>query len=149
LETVALRYFNIFGPRQDPKSPYSAVIPLFITRLLAGERPIVYGDGGQSRDFCFVANVVHANLLASTAPNVAGRVFNVGTGRATSLLELLSQLNHLLGTNVEPAHEPPRIGDVRDSMADITLARTVLDYEPLIDLEEGLRRSIEYYRSII
>jgi UDP-glucose 4-epimerase len=149
LETVGLRYFNIFGPRQDPKSPYSAVIPLFITRLLAGERPIIFGDGQQSRDFCFVANVVHANLLASSAPNVAGRMINVANGRATSLLELIDHLNTLLGTDVEPSHEPPRIGDVRDSMADITVARSLLGYEPLIDLEEGLRRSIEYYRSII
>jgi UDP-glucose 4-epimerase len=149
LETVGLRYFNIFGSRQDPKSPYSAVIPLFITRLLAGQRPIVYGDGNQSRDFCYVANVVHANLLASTSPNVAGRIINIGTGRATSLLELLSQLNRLLETNVDPAHEPPRVGDVRDSMADISLARSLLGYEPLVDLEEGLRRSVEYYRSII
>jgi UDP-glucose 4-epimerase len=148
LETVGLRYFNIFGSRQDPKSPYSAVIPLFITRLLAGQRPIVYGDGNQSRDFCYVANVVHANLLASTSPNVAGRIINIGTGRATSLLELLSQLNRLLETNVDPAHEPPRVGDVRDSMADISLARSLLGYEPLVDLEEGLRRSVEYYRSI-
>jgi UDP-glucose 4-epimerase len=122
LQTVGLRYFNIFGPRQDPKSPYSAVIPLFITRLLAGQRPIVYGDGHQSRDFCFVANVVHANLLASTAPNVAGRVINIGNGRATSLVELLGHLNRLLETDVEAAHEPPRLGDVRDSMADISLA---------------------------
>lgn len=149
LETVGLRYFNIFGPRQDPKSPYSAVIPLFITRLLDGDRPIIFGDGHQSRDFCFVANVVHANLLASTAPNVAGRVINIGNGRATSLLELIAHLNNLLQTDVEPAHEPPRLGDVRDSMADISVARALLGYEPLIDLEEGLRRSIEYYRSII
>lgn len=149
LETVGLRYFNVFGPRQDPKSPYSAVIPLFITRLLAGERPVIFGDGYQSRDFCFVANVVHANLLASSAPGVAGRVYNVGNGRSTTLLELIQHLNSLLGTDVEPAHEPPRLGDVRDSMADISLARSVLDYEPLIDLEEGLRRSVEYYKSII
>jgi len=146
LETVALRYFNIFGPRQDPKSPYSAVIPLFITRLLAGQRPVIYGDGQQSRDFTYVANVVHANLLAATAPNVAGRVMNIANGRATTLLELIDMLNEVLGTDIDPIHEPPRIGDVRDSMADITLARQVLGYEPLIGMEEGLRRSIEYYR---
>lgn len=147
LETVGLRYFNIFGPRQDPKSPYSAVIPLFITRLLSGERPIIFGDGLQSRDFCYVANVVHANLLAATAPNVAGRVINIGNGRATSLLELIGHLNTLLQTDVEPAHQPPRLGDVRDSMADISVARSLLGYEPLVDLEEGLRRSIEYYQA--
>jgi len=149
LETVGLRYFNVFGPRQDPNSPYSAVIPLFITRILAGERPVIYGDGHQSRDFTFVANVVHANLLAATSPQVVGRIVNVANGRATSLLELMEYLNQLLGTDVEPLHEPPRIGDVRDSMADISLARRLLNYEPLVDLEEGLRRSIEYYRSII
>lgn len=149
LQTVGLRYFNIFGPRQDPKSPYSAVIPLFITRLLAGQRPVIYGDGHQSRDFCFVANVVHANLLAATAPNVAGRVINIANGRATSLLELIAHLNALLGTSVEPVHESPRLGDVRDSMADISVARSLLGYDPLVDLEEGLRRSVEYYRSIV
>ena len=103
-ETVALRYFNVFGPRQDPDSPYSAVIPLFITALLAGKRPTIYGDGQQSRDFTFVANVVHGNLLAADAPNVAGSMFNLANGRATSLLSLISQLNQLLGTQVEPIH---------------------------------------------
>jgi UDP-glucose 4-epimerase len=116
---------------------------------LAGQRPIIYGDGQQSRDFTYVANVVHANLLASTAPNVAGRVLNIANGRATTLLELISLLNAILETDVEPAHEPPRIGDVRDSMADIALARALLGYEPQTGMEEGLRRSIEYYRSVI
>src|SRR5690606_34572415 len=119
LETVGLRYFNVYGPRQDPKSPYSAVIPLFITKLLSGQRPIIYGDGQQSRDFCYVANVVHANMLAATAPNVAGRVINVANGRSTSLLELITQLNGILETAIEPVHEAPRLGDVRDSLADI------------------------------
>ncbi|HTN77316.1 MAG TPA: SDR family oxidoreductase [Pirellulaceae bacterium] len=149
LETVALRYFNVFGPRQDPHSAYSAVIPLFITRLLSNERPRIYGDGLQSRDFSYVANIVHANLLASTAPTAVGRVINVANGRATTLLELISMLNEILGTAVSPIHEPPRVGDVRDSMADITLARSLLGYEPLVGMEEGLRRSIDYYRSII
>ncbi len=149
METVALRYFNIFGPRQDPKGPYSAVIPLFVTRLLAGQPPVIYGDGMQSRDFCYVANVVHANLLASTAPLAVGRVINVANGRSTSLLELISLLNEILGTDVAPVHEPPRIGDVRDSMADITLARQLLGYDPLVGMEEGLRRSVDYYRSVI
>jgi UDP-glucose 4-epimerase len=147
LETVRLRYFNIYGPRQDPKSPYSAVIPLFVTKLLAGERPVIYGDGQQSRDFCYVANVVHANLLAATAPHVAGRVINVANGRATSLIELIGQLNAILGTSVEPVHEPPRAGDVRESLADITLARKLLHYEPLVEFEEGLRLTAEYYRA--
>ena len=107
LETVALRYFNVFGPRQDPNSPYSAVIPLFITAMLAGRRPIIYGDGRQSRDFTFVANVVHANLLAADAPGVAGRVFNCANGASTNLLTLMDVLNRLLGTDVQPIHDRP------------------------------------------
>jgi UDP-glucose 4-epimerase len=146
LETVALRYFNIFGPRQDPNSPYSAVIPLFITAMLAGNRPVIYGDGLQSRDFCFVSNVVQANLLAADASDVAGRVFNVASGKSTDLLTLLGILNSLLGLDVKPRHEPPRAGDVRESRADITEARRRLGYKPEIDFEEGLRRSIDYYR---
>jgi UDP-glucose 4-epimerase len=149
LETVTLRYFNVFGPRQDPDSPYSAVIPLFITAMLAGRSPVVYGDGQQSRDFSYVANVVHANLLAADAPGIAGRVFNVANGRTTSLLELIAALNRLLGTNVQPEHAPPRAGDIRESLADITQARTWLKYEPQIGFEDGLRRSIDYYRGIV
>ena len=148
-ETVALRYFNVFGPRQDPDSPYSAVIPLFMTALLSGKRPTIYGDGHQSRDFTFVANVVHGNLLAADAPNVAGQVFNVANGRATSLLSLISQLNELLGTKIEPIHAPPRAGDIRESLADITAARQSLGYEPQVEFEEGLRRSIDYYRELV
>ena len=150
IETVAIRYFNVFGPGQDPDSPYSAVIPLFITSLLNGQRPTVYGDGSQSRDFTFVANVVHGNLLAmDAASSVSGRVMNVANGRATSLLELLQALNKMLGTNIEPILAPPRIGDVRESLADITLATQLLGYEPIVGFEEGLRRSIAYYRSLI
>ena len=148
-ETVALRYFNVFGPRQDPGSPYSAVIPLFITALLAGKRPVIYGDGHQSRDFTYVANVVHGNLLAADAKGASGRVFNVANGRATSLLELIRQLNSLLGTKIAPLHEPPRAGDIRESLADISAARTALDYEPQVSFDEGLKRSIDYYRSWI
>jgi UDP-glucose 4-epimerase len=147
-ETVTIRYFNVFGPRQDPGSPYSAVIPLFITAMLAGRSPVIYGDGKQSRDFTYVENVVHANLLAADAPGVAGRVFNAANGRSTNLLELLDALNQLLGTRIKPRHDPPRPGDIRESMADITLARTLLGYEPQVDFHEGLRRSISYYRSI-
>lgn len=146
LETVALRYFNIFGPRQDPNSPYSAVIPLFITTMLSGGQPVIYGDGLQSRDFCFVSNVVRANLLAADADGASGRMFNVASGKSTDLLTLLGALNRLLGTNVKPRHEPPRPGDVRESRADIAQARQWLGYEPEIDFEEGLRRSIDYYR---
>jgi len=148
-QTVALRYFNVFGPRQDPDSPYSAVIPLFITAMLGGERPVIYGDGLQSRDFTYVANVVHANLLAADAENLAGRVLNVANGRSTDLLRLIEVLNKLLGTEVEPVHVDPRPGDVRESLADITRARTLLGYEPQVDFEEGLRRSIGYYRELV
>jgi len=147
-ETVVLRYFNVFGPRQDPDSPYSAVIPLFITAMLHGRQPVVYGDGLQSRDFTYVDNVVQANLLASRAEGVGGRVLNVANGRNTNLLTLLDVLNRLLGTQIEPRFDPPRPGDVRESMADITQARRLLGYEPQVDFEEGLRRSIDYYRQL-
>ncbi len=148
LETVSLRYFNVFGPRQDPDSPYSAVIPLFITRLLSGRRPIVYGDGLQSRDFTFVGNIVDANLLAAdvAAEDVAGQSFNVANGRSTSLLELLRVLQDLLGTDLTPDYQPPRAGEVRHSLADITLAHERLGYNPRVDFETGLALSIEYYR---
>ena len=148
-ETVAIRYFNVFGPRQDPNSPYSAVIPLFITALLGGRRPTIYGDGLQSRDFTFVANVVHANLLAADAANVAGQMFNVANGRSTDLLTLVGLLNGLLGTNVKPEFAPPRVGDVKESLADITKARKLLGYEPPVSFEDGLRRSVDYYRSMV
>ena len=150
LQTVTIRYFNVFGPRQDPASPYSAVIPLFITAMLRGIRPRIYGDGRQSRDFTFVANVVHGNLLAmdSESPDVPGQCINVADGHATTLLELMRSLNDMLGTQVEPLFEPPRVGDVRESMADITRARKLLGYEPPVVFQEGLRRSINYYRSL-
>lgn len=148
-ETVALRYFNVFGPRQDPHSQYSAVIPLFITALLAGRQPSIFGDGQQSRDFTYVANIVHGNLLAADAPGAAGRMYNIANGRSISLLELIAALNALLGTKVQPRHEPPRVGDVRDSLADITRARAELQYEPQVGFEDGLRRSIDYYRTLI
>ena len=148
LETVAIRYFNVFGPRQDPNSQYSAVIPLFITAMLAGRQPVIYGDGWQSRDFSFVANVVHANLLAADAPDVAGRTINAADGRSIDLLRLMELLNRLLDTNVKPQFAPPRVGDVRESQADITLARKLLGYEPQVDFADGLRRSIDYYRQI-
>lgn len=148
-ETVALRYFNVFGPRQAPDSPYSAVIPLFFAALLAGRRPTIYGDGGQSRDFVYVGNVAQANLLAAEAAPAVGKVFNVGTGGATTLLELLDQLNKLLATNVKPIFEPPRAGDVRESMADLNQSRQLLGFEPQIGLTEGLTRSVSYYRELV
>lgn len=147
LETVCLRYFNVFGPRQDPASPYSAVIPIFIDRLLKGQPPVIYGDGLQSRDFTYVENVVAANLQAATVAGVGGMTLNVGTGRSVSLLVILDHLQKLLGTNLVPQLEPPRAGDVRDSLADISLAERVLKYAPTVDLEEGLRQTTAYYRN--
>ena len=149
LETVVLRYFNVFGPRQDPDSPYSAVIPLFITWLLSGKSPIVYGDGHQSRDFTFVSNIVDGNLLAASSPAAAGKTFNLADGRSTTLLQLIDTLKTLLGVEIAPDFQPPRAGDIRDSLADISRAVAVLGYSPGVGLEEGLRRSIDYYRSII
>jgi len=149
LETVAIRYFNVFGPRQDPDSPYSAVIPLFITALLQGKQPTIHGDGLQTRDFTFVANVVHGNLLAVDATQAVGKTINVGNGRSTSLNELLTALNGLLGTDVEPKYIAPRPGDVRHSLADISLARELLGYEPQVDFESGLRQTLDYYREIL
>ena len=149
IETVCLRYFNVFGPRQDPDSPYSAVIPLFITAMLSGKQPVIFGDGLQSRDFTYIANVVHANLLAMDAEGVSGRLFNCANGITTSLLRLLELLNEYLGTDIQPIHDPPRIGDVRDSLADITQARKLLGYETQVHFEEGLQRSIDYYKSIV
>lgn len=147
LETVSLRYFNVFGPRQDPNSEYSAVIPLFVTRVLRGERPVIYGDGTQSRDFTYVENNVRANILAATAPEAAGKVINVACGRSYSLLELLAEINKVLGTDIEPVFAPPRSGDVKHSLADITKARQTLGYEVTVDFHEGLRRTIEWYRT--
>lgn len=149
LETVCLRYFNVFGPRQDPKSEYSAVIPRFVAMILAGESPVVYGDGGQSRDFVFVEDVVQANLLAATVPAAAGGVFNVGRGSSTTLLMLLDYLRELLEKDIRPIFEPARAGDVRESLADISFTRKVLGYEPSVTIREGLDRSIAYYRQIV
>ncbi len=146
LETVRLRYFNIFGPRQDPNSQYSAVIPRFVARILSGQPPIIYGDGGQSRDFCYVGNVVDANLLAATVKGASGAVVNVGCGESTTLLGLLEKLSELLDQPIKPVFEPARAGDVRQSLADITEARRILGYEPRVSVEEGLRHSIEFYR---
>lgn len=151
LETVCLRYFNVFGPRQDPHSQYSAVIPLFITRILGQQRPVIFGDGLQSRDFTFVGNVVHANLLALSAPasRVSGRSFNIADGRATTLLQLLDYLQQLLEIQIQPDFRPPRVGDIRDSLADITLATRLLEFAPRISLWDGLQQSIAYYRQAV
>ena len=149
LETVVLRYFNVFGPRQDPQSEYSAVIPRFVSMILSGSRPVIYGDGEQSRDFVFVGDVAKANLLAATVPGVAGGTFNVGRGERTTLLELLTRLREILGQDIEPIHEPARVGDVRDSLADISQARSRLGFEPEVSIADGLARSVDYYRSVV
>jgi UDP-glucose 4-epimerase len=145
-EAVALRYFNIFGPRQDPQSQYAAVIPRFITSLLEGTPPLIYGDGEQSRDFTYIDNVVEANLLASEAEGVAGRAFNVACGGRYSLLDLLARLKGLIGSDVEPAHESARAGDVRDSQASIESAGREFGYRVIVDFDEGLRRTVEWYK---
>jgi UDP-glucose 4-epimerase len=147
LGTVCLRYFNVFGPRQDPASQYAAVIPLFITAMLGGEPPTVHGDGLQSRDFTYVSNVVHANLLAATVPGVAGRVFNVACGQRYTLLDLIAALSDVLGTQIAPVHTDPRPGDVRHSLADITAAQEALGYQVVVDFHEGLRRTVAWYRT--
>ncbi len=146
LETVALRYFNVFGPRQDPKSDYAAVIPRFSTRLLSGNPPVVYGDGEQTRDFTFIANVVDANWRAATQPSVAGEAFNIGCGACTSLNQLIEQLNGILGTRLTPIYESARKGDVRHSLADISKAEKMLGYSPAISLAVGLQNVVEFYR---
>jgi len=145
-ETVAIRYFNVFGPRQDPGSPYSGVISLFATALLEGRPPVIYGDGEQTRDFTYVANVVDGVLRASEAPNVAGEVMNLATGDRISLNDLLKTMNRILGTSLEAVYKSPRAGDVRDSQADIGKAKTLLGYAPSVDLEEGLRRTLDWCR---
>ena len=147
LETVTIRYFNVFGPRQDPSSPYSGVISLFISALVEGRQPIIYGDGEQTRDFTYVANVVDGVLRAATADGVSGTVINVATGGRVSLNQLFRTIQGLVGSAVEPRYAEPRAGDVRDSQADITRARTLLGYEPIVSFEEGLRRTLEWYRA--
>jgi UDP-glucose 4-epimerase len=148
LETVCLRYFNVFGPRQHPTSQYAAVIPKFIRAMLQGEQPTIFGDGQTSRDFTFVDNVVSANLLACQAPaeRVAGQVFNVATGKGFSLNQLYTLLQELTGYNSPPAYAPARSGDIRDSLADSSRARQAMGYETLVDFKEGLRRTVDWYR---
>jgi UDP-glucose 4-epimerase len=144
LDGVSLRYFNIFGPRQDPSSPYSGVISLFTKLMAEGRRPTIYGDGTQTRDFTFVANAVRANLLAMHSERpLGGQVFNVGTSRRISLLDLVAALNAIYGTELQPELAPPRAGDVRDSQADLTRIGATLGYKPVVDFEEGLRRTVE------
>jgi UDP-glucose 4-epimerase len=147
LENVSLRYFNIFGPRQDPSSPYSGVLAKFCAAFLEETQPVVFGDGEQTRDFTYVENAVQANLLACEAPNVSGKVFNVGTGGRISLNEVLHALARISGKKLETKYEPPRDGDIRDSQADIQQAKDFLGYDPQVSFEEGLKRTFEWYRS--
>ena len=151
LETVSLRYFNIFGPRQDPASPYSGVLAKFITAMLRGEQPTIHGDGEQSRDFTYVDNAVLANLVACEAPaaNVAGSVFNVGCGERFTLNHTFDVLKKLTGFGANPLHGPERAGDVKHSLADISLAKKHLGYRVLVGFEEGLRRTVEWYRETV
>ena len=149
LETVVLRYFNVFGPYQDPTSHYSGVMALFCRKMLAGERPSIYGDGEQSRDFTYIDNVVHANLLAAHAPaeKVSGQVMNTATGCRITLNQTFQILQELTGFKEKAAYGEPRSGDIRDSLADIGLAKALLGYEPIVDFREGLRRTVEWYRA--
>ena len=146
LDTVSLRYFNVFGPRQDPASQYAAVIPSFVTAMLNDRPPTIYGDGQQSRDFVYVSDVVAASVLACTAPAAGGRVLNVASGRRHSLLDLLNALNDILGTRIAPDHAPQRAGEVRHSVADVSAASTALGYRPRVGFREGLRRTVAWYR---
>jgi UDP-glucose 4-epimerase len=148
LETVALRYFNVFGPRQDPASEYAAVIPRFLTALLEGRRPVVFGDGEQTRDFTYVENVVQANLLAAEAPGAPGHAINIGSGARVSLNETLRLAGGLIGASVEAEYRAPRSGDVRDSLADVALAQRLLGYAPTVSFREGLALTINAMRSI-
>lgn len=147
LETVTLRYFNVFGPRQDPTSQYAAVIPKFLTAMLREERPVIYGDGLQSRDFTYVSNNVHANILACLALGVSGEVFNIACGQSFTLLDLVSNLNDILGTSIEPVFAPSRAGDVKHSLAGIKKARKLLSFTPSVGFAEGLAKLAEWFKN--
>jgi UDP-glucose 4-epimerase len=147
LETVALRYFNVFGPRQDETSQYAAVIPRFITAMMAGNQPTIFGDGDQSRDFTYVDNVVHGNLLALKAPDVAGEVMNLALGGSVSLLQLVEKINTQLGTSIAPIHAEARKGDIKYSRANVDKATELLDFAPVVDFDSGLARTIAWFKS--
>lgn len=149
LEVVALRFFNIFGPRQDPQSAYTGVLSKFIVAYLRGVTPMIFGDGEQSRDFTYVANVVDATLRACAATAAPGKVINVGTGSSATLNQTIAVLNSIFGADVKPRYTSPRIGDVRHSTADISLARSTLGYEPLVAFEDGLRRTVDWLRQAL
>lgn len=148
LENVCLRYFNIFGPRQDPSSPYSGVLAKFCTAFLEDGQPLIFGDGEQTRDFTYIENAVQANLLACEAPNVSGKVFNIGTGSRSSLNQTVDLLRKISEKPLKVKYDPPRDGDIRDSLADISQARNFLGYNPQVGFEEGLRRTFDWYRAV-
>jgi nucleoside-diphosphate-sugar epimerase len=146
IETISLRYFNVYGPRQSPESDYAAVIPKFITRLLAGIHPTIFGDGKQTRDFLFVEDIVRANLLAATTDHANGECFNIAGGRAISLNELFAVLAKVAGSSLRPVYAPERPGDIKHSHADVSRAKDVLGFVPSFDLPTGLAKTVEYYR---
>lgn len=146
LPTISLRYFNVFGPRQNPKSQYAAVIPQFISSMLKEQQPTIYGDGEQTRDFSYVSNIVEANIMASNMKGYNGEVFNLACGEKTSVNELVKKMNSILNKDITPIYAPPRTGDIRHSYADISKAMQSLDYYPLVNFEEGLRGTIEWYK---
>jgi nucleoside-diphosphate-sugar epimerase len=147
LQSVSLRYFNVFGPRQDPSSTYAAVIPAFVSRMVRGQRPIIFGDGEQSRDFCYIENVVNANLLAAEAKQTQAEAMNIACGERITLNEIVKLLNASLGTRIEPEYRESRPGDVRHSLADLAVAKRVIGYEPKIMFADGLKRAIQWYRT--
>lgn len=146
LETVCLRYFNVFGPRQNPNSPYTGVMAIFIPLMLQGKRPTIFGDGSASRDFTFIRNNVHANMLAIAAEKAPGEVVNIACGESYTMLDIVQSINKILGTNIEPIFAPPRPGDIKDSCASVEKAGRVLGYKPLVRFEDGLAETIEWYR---
>lgn len=149
LETVGLRYFNVFGPRQNPASQYAAVVPAFITKMLSGASPTIYGDGSQSRDFTFIDNVIEMNLAAASVPLTGGQVFNCGCGQSTSVLDLQKSINQILGTKITPVFETARAGDVQHSLAGLENAKSSLGWAPTVNLIEGLRQTIDWYRELV
>lgn len=146
LETISLRYFNVFGPHQDPTSQYAAAIPAFVTSILKGKSPIVYGDGEQSRDFTYIDNVVHANLLAARAEKVAGQSVNIACGQRVTINEIIGMINRILGKDIKPEYKPLRAGDVKHSLASIDLAKEVIGYKPVTSFQDGLQKAISWYR---
>jgi len=146
LETLSLRYFNVFGPRQDPKSQYAAAIPAFVTAILNDQPPTIYGDGEQTRDFTYIDNVVHGNMLAAKAPKLSGEVVNLACAESVSVNRTIGLINELLGKDVKPIYTDVRPGDVKHSLADVTLARKIIGFEPVVKFDEGLRRAIDWYK---